>query len=428
MDQRINYAYRSNHETALAAKTLIRLYYGQKEKFSYFVGCSEGGRQALMEAERFPEDFDGIAAGAPAILNTIHNSFFHGWEWHVNRRTDGSIILVQNRLALLHQVMMQHCAVPAGLSAGIDGNVLQEPTACTFNPSWILCKTGLNDASSCFTREEVDVVERLYDGPADSSGRRLEMGGLPPGSEDKWQLSTSGHPADPQTKPGRFLKTLLLPPESDADAASLDDSFAFTLGWFAKLRLAAPLYNAANTNLRRFKEHGGKLIIWHGGADIAIQPSASIAYYQGVQREMGVSMTDQFTKLFILPGVGHCGGGDGPSQLDVLSPLMTWTELHRAPEELIVGAVANKNAFAGNRYPYSLQDEPARFTRPVFPFPFITRYGGTGDEKAAASYSPVNSKVLIPQRLETEANSLIAPDNQKSYVAHGGTLITQPSK
>ncbi|MCC7464423.1 MAG: tannase/feruloyl esterase family alpha/beta hydrolase [Gammaproteobacteria bacterium] len=432
-EKRIGWAYRSNHQTALIAKALIKIFYGQAPRFSYFVGCSGGGREALVVAQRYPNDFDGISAGAPAIVLNVHNGgFFHGWESHVNRRADGSVILVRSRLGVLHDAVIAHCAAKA---SALDG-ILQAPTACKFDPAWVRCASGATDTAKCLSGEETTVAQELYEG-ASVAGRRFLVSGFPLGSERMWALSTPRGPGDAQSKPGLDLKYLLPLPESEAPVETLDAEFRFNQEWFDKLGELAPLYNGANTNLRSFQQHGGKLILWHGAADTSVQPELSIAYFQGVQRELGAQLTDTFMRFYLLPGVAHCSGGEGPAQIDVLSPLMAWTELRRAPEKIVVGKPASQHSgipadgpaqpdvarAAVPMYPYSSPDQPPVLTRPVYPFPSVARYTGRGDAKDAVNYERVKSAAPVPQSFDAEAMKLIGPDNQKFYRVAGGKLV-----
>ena len=430
---RIDFAYRANHVTALVAKALIKAFYGQLQQFSYFVGCSEGGREALTEVQRFPEDFDGVSAGSPIVIDSVHNIFFHPWEAAANKRADGSRVLVGSRMGILHDAVLAHCAASAGV---LDG-VLLEPTACKFDPAWVQCPAGASDISRCLTAEEVAVVQKLYKGPGDDAGQHFEISGFPMGTEHRWPLSTAEHIGDRETKEGFQIRRLLPPPESDKDTATLENEFAFTQEWFNKTLALAPLYNAANTNLRAFQEHGGKLILWNGAEDMTIQPEISVAYYQGVQKELGPELTDKFMRLFLIPGFGHCGGGDIPFQLDLLTPLMAWTELHRAPAMIvaakpaaaqeggILGGPAGPNGPWAKRYPYAMANQPNQYTRPVYRFPYIASYKGEGDPNAAESYKPVKSAAPVPELFDTEATRLIGPDTQKFYRVESGQLVPE---
>jgi len=340
--KRIDFAYRANYVTALASKALIQAFYGQPQKYAYFVGCSDGGREALIEAQRFPNDFDGIAAGAPVAIINVHNSLFHSWTSAANKRADGSTILYRERVGILQSAVAAHCPT----LSGIDDGILANPLACKFDPGWVQCDAGNADTSACLTAEEVAVVKKIYDGPQDASGRLFEISGLPLGSEKQWNLPgrTPGGPGGPGGggrggggMAGGSIKYLLLPTVSPDSAEEIMAKFTFTQEWFDRVREIGYLYNAANTNLRAFADHGGSLIVWHGGADTSVPPAISVAYYQGVQKELGEKQTDTFIRFFLLPGVGHCGGGDGPSQLDVLTPLIAWTEQKHAPEKIVVG-------------------------------------------------------------------------------------------
>jgi feruloyl esterase len=417
-EKRIDWAYRANHVTSLVAKALISAFYGQAQRYSYFIGCSMGGREALAEVQRFPDDFDGVAAGAPVVIDSLHNAFFHGWEWQANRRADGSIILAKDRLGILHDAVMQHCAAKSGV---LDG-VLLHPTACRFDPAWVQCSAG-GDAAKCLTAEEARTAQRLYDGPTDAAGRHLDMSGFPLGSELYWQLSTAAGPADDATNAGRALVRILSPTDPKVTPATMDEAFGYNHEWFEKVLRTAPLWDVANTNLRPFQKHGGKLILWIGGSDLTVQPPTTIAYYEGVQKELGARQTDGFARFFLLPGVGHCGGGEGPSQVDVVSPLMAWTELHRSPGRLVAGKTAGRGEGGARANPYSEPAAPTLFTRPVFPYPQVARYTGSGDPKDAAHYTAVQRPAQDPRYFPAEIMQLFGPDNQKFYGVESGRLV-----
>ena len=444
--KRIDFAYRANHQTALVAKALIRAFYGQPARFSYFVGCSDGGREALIEAQRYPDDFDGVAAGAPATLFQLQNSLYHGWNVVANQRADGSNILLQNRLDILHRAVLVHCAEGSGVKDGL----LQDPLSCKVDPAWAQCPPDAADSSQCLSAEEVAVARKLYDGPLDAAGRRLIMGGVLPGSELQWMVPASTHGKSMSNDIASLAISYLILPQVDLSMGNLQQ-LRFDDATFAQLAQLAPLYNATNTNLQPFLQHGGKLILWHGLADTSVTPAVSLAYYQGVQQQLGVAATDSFMRLFLLPGVGHCGGGDGYDQLDVLSPLMAWTELQRAPAALLSGklvhaapdfmagpppAVLPAQGKSGQTAPAlhvaPLPSSPlaqpwgeVKATRPVYPWPLIARYRGQGDVNAAASYQPLPSAATLPLVFNSLASSLIGPDNQRNYRVENGRLTVQ---
>ena len=230
LQKRIDWAYRGNHVTALAAKALIKAYYGRSQRFSYFIGCSMGGREVLSAVQRYPEDFDGAVAGAPVVVDALHNAFFPGWEWQANRRADGSIILQPEHLPVLHKAAIRHCAARSGL---LDG-ILQHPGACTFDPAWVTCKPGAPNSSECLTGEAAEVARKLYTGPRDPQGRLLDAGGFPLGSEMTWRLSTIAGPANPATDPANALVRLLAPYDPAEDQEAMRQTFAFTNAWFER--------------------------------------------------------------------------------------------------------------------------------------------------------------------------------------------------
>jgi feruloyl esterase len=401
--RQIESAYLGLHASVLAAKNLIKTFYGQQQRFAYFMGCSAGGRQAMNEVERFPEDFDGVSAGSPLLIPSQHNTFFHSWETYINKRADGSRILAKSRIGILHDAVMSHCA---GVSGVLDG-VLLQPTACKFDPSWVQCRAGAADTSKCMTAEEVGVVRNLYDGATDGKGHHFDIAGFAMGSENIWGLSTADHVANPESKEG----------------------VPFTEEWFEKTLVLSPLSNAGNTSIRPFQERGGKLILWNGAEDLTIQPEVSVAYYQGVQKELGAKTTDSFMRLFMIPGFGHCEGGELPFRFEILTPLMAWTELRRAPAMILAGKAADDadrpSLYArdpGAHNPVGRADLSNKFTRPIYPFPYMARYSGKGDPKDAASYESVKSGAPVPQKVYPEFTTLIGPRAQKFYHVENGQL------
>jgi hypothetical protein len=426
--KRIDWAYRGNHVTALVSKALIKAFYGRKPKFSYYVGCSAGAKETLVEAQRYPDTFDGVVAGAPVVLDNEHNAFFHGLEAHVNKRADGSIVWPGNgasaaRLAILHKAVLAHCAAVSGV---ID-NTLQNPYACHFDPSWVQCPAGSSDTSQCLTPEETAVAMRLYEGPADEADHHFDIAGYPLGSELFWKFSTAAGPADDASNPGRSLVRLLSPTDPAETDTAIDKQFTWSQEWFDKALVLGPLWNAGNTDLRHFAQRGGKLILWNGAEDLTLQPAVAIAYYQGLQKTLGAAQTDRFARLFLLPGVGHCGGAEGPDQVDVLSPLMAWVELHRAPAMLIAGKTREGHLGGGGQnvqdQPFTPAAKPTTFTRPIYPYPYVARYSGKGDPNDAASYVRAqlpdwHSPVFYP-----ELTTLIGPDNQLDYRVEDGKLV-----
>lgn len=447
--KRIDFAYRANHLTALLSKALIQTYYGQPQKYAYFMGCSDGGREALMEAQRFPDDFDGISAGAPAAFFQFQNSFFHGWNVVANQREDGSAILLQKRLPVLHRAVLAHCPTLSGVNDGL----LENPYACTFSPEWVkTCMASQSDKSDCLTPEEIGVAEKLYRGAYDSAGNQFVVAGLPLGSELRWPVpaTADGHSmSEMMALPA--LQSVLLP--GGKQNITMMRDFPLNSQNFAAVAKLAPLYNAANTNLSGYMKRGGKLIMWHGLADDSVSPAFSIAYYRSVEALLGKKNTEQFVRLFLLPGVAHCGGGEGLDQIDLLSPLMAWTEQQVAPNVLISGRAATDAQENVPMSPMPLQSAQSegkmnaeshfhglqrpsspvaaampvlKATRPVFPYPYIAQYNGKGSPDDASSYVAVKSADYDRLVVGRPASEFIGPDNQKNYIADVEKLKIKP--
>jgi feruloyl esterase len=336
--KRIDFAYRANHVTALVAKALIKAYYGQAPRYSYFSGCSDGGREALVEAERFPDDFNGIAAGAPAMNFQVQNSFYHAWQYRSNTGPDGKHILLASKLPVLHRAALAACDALDGLKDGL----ISDPRACHFDPAIAQCPAGAADTHDCLTAAEVAVARKLYAGPTDEAGHHLTIGGPQPGSELAWAGVFVPDSSDglimSQMVAAGSTQYLIFPEVSRADGNI--DKFAFTQEQFKRLSALHPLYDATDPDLAPFAKQGGKLILWHGWSDPHISPLNTIAFYHAVGEQLGTSTRDAFARLFLFPGMYHCDGGDGFSQFDVLTPLMSWVEGGSAPDKIIAAQVA----------------------------------------------------------------------------------------
>jgi len=428
---RINAAYMNNHMMAVAMKAVIKAFYNQGPKYSYMAGCSIGGYQTLMEAQRYPEDFDGYAVGAPPLYQTTHDlGFWHGWEYHANQRADGSIVLAKEKLPILHAAALEHCAAVSGV---IDGD-LQQPTACKFDKNWVQCPAGAADTSKCLTAEEANVAEQLYLGPNDGKGNFFEPGGWPLGSELQWKLSTQGQPADKEGQAPHGIHSFIMPPLSGKSTQEIMTTFSFSQEWFDKTAEMQPLYNAGNTDLRPLARRGGKIILWNGAEDTTVQPSTSLSYYEAVQKQMGVKETDKVLRFFLLPGVGHCGGGDSASQVDVFTPLMAWVETNKPPAVMIAGKTVQAAGGQGGpggpgaSQPYAQPAAPTTYTRPIYPYPNVARYKGAGDPNDAASYEEVKGPAKAPQGFTNETAKLLGADNQKCYKVVNGQLVEIPKQ
>jgi len=414
-DQRSDFAYRGNHVTALAAKALIRAFYGQPPRYAYFSGCSDGGREALIEAQRYPGDFDGIAAGAPALNFTVQNSFHHGWLAKVNTGADGNAILSAIDIQPLHTAVLAACD---GLDGLIDGQIT-DPRGCHFELATLACK-GEYRPGVCLTQTQVTAARAIYDGARSSTGKQLEVGPLQPGSESEWvgvfvPREKTGHIGSEGMALDTINNLLFMPNRTYSIA-----NFPFTEETLASEEVARELYNADNPDLGAFAAHSGKLILYHGWADPHISPLNTIDYYERVGRKMGAGARDGFLRMFLLPGTGHCGGGDGPSEFPLLAGLMAWVEGGSAPAIMIshrkapppsatAGLPASMGGAPMGPVPGSARDAAAHDSpppevlaemrahdlelaklgprsRPVFAYPKIALYIGSGPVNEAGSF------------------------------------------
>ncbi len=460
--QRIDFAYRGNHVTALVAKALIKAFYGQGPRYAYFSGCSDGGREALVEAERFPQDFNGIAAGAPAMNFQVQNSFYHAWQFRSNTAADGKHILLADKLPVLHRAALAACDALDGLKDGL----ISEPRACHFDPGVAQCPAGAADTRECLTPAEVGAARKLYAGPTDAAGHRFTIGGPQPGSELAWsgvfvpksaesEVMSRSAAAD---SAAYLIFPQILPAEGHIEG------FAFTQEHFARLSELHPLYDATDPDLGAFKNDGGKLILWHGWSDPHISPINTIAFYHAVGQTLGAAARDSFSRLFLFPGMYHCGGGDGFAQFDILTPLMAWVEGGSAPEQIIAAQVAEKPMgppFGGpppggaglpgvpgpppaGMGPLPMLPPPAGFrppppgmgsaplpraddkplrTRPVYPYPEVAQYSGQGSLDDYRNYHPVPGPIADPATYPWEGQQFYAADSLRQYAVQNGKLV-----
>ncbi len=423
----IDYSYRGNHVSALVAKTLMKAYYGQAPRYSYFIGCSDGGRQGLIEAQRFPDDFDAIGAGSPGVISTAEESTFHLWKVQADRRADGTNILMPEKIKLLHDTVVAKCDTLSGVKDGI----LQDPSACHFDPASMKCSADSTDTSSCFTAEEVTAIQNLYDGAHDDRGNYF-LFGLARGSEGIWNLPKTPNAEEPSASTHAMQLAYILLPEV---TPALADYRKVTISKadFELASTRSPMFDSANTDLKPFAARGGKLILWHGLSDPLIPARATMGYYDAVQKFMGTQATVKFLRAFFPPGVGHCGGGDGYTQLDVLSALMAWTEMKKAPTEIVAGKATGRPSPGGGggqgvnqpraSKPYATPNPTLIATRPLYPYPHIARYTGKGDPNDAANYTQATSNAKPWPAFDYEALKLIGPDNQRNYEAKDGKLV-----
>ncbi len=362
----IDWGYRAVHVVTLATKQIIDTFYGSTPRFSYFDGCSDGGREGLMEAQRYPTDFNGIAAGDPNWLQNYLAAVAQGWMEKINYTSSGQQILPSSKLALVNDAAYAKCAGPNGL--------ITDPADCHPDPAALTCPAG-TDSANCLTPAQVKVVEEIYTGPVNSHGVSLYPGGgLPAGSENGWAALDVAVPG--QTLPfaadfaNQYLRYLGLPSEPPPSYSVQQFNFNTDLNLLAKKGL---IYNADNPNLTAFERAGGKLILYHGASDPLISPYGTLYYYDEVtDLAGGITATQKFARLFIVPGMYHCSGGPGVSTFDALTPLTSWVQ-DRTPPNQILATHLNS---AGQ----------ATISLPLFPYPAFAKYDGQGSPLLAQNY------------------------------------------
>lgn len=380
---RADWGQRAVTETARVGKAIVKAFYGREQGRAYFAGCSTGGRMAAMEAARYPKDFDGIIAGAPALDYTGLVATLFAFATKANTGLDGKPILTAAKAKLVGEAATAACDAKDGATDG----VIADPRSCDFQPAALLCRPGQN--SECLTEAEVGTVDAWYRGPTDSRGRRLYPGGIPVGSEPHWPRWLTGAGQAPALMPlfaQDFLRYMAFDPPAGARFKVADYDLDRDP---ARLAETAPLYNAATWNpdrpdeiagadLTAFRQAGGKMILYHGWADPLVTPFLTVAYWEGVARAAGGAAAAQdFARLFMVPGMDHCGiGQDGPgiadTGIDPLTALEAWVERGEAPASLTMTKMAG--------------GKPA-WSRPVCPYPAAARYAGSGDVADAASWS-----------------------------------------
>ena len=363
-EKQIDFGYRALKETTDAAKAIIRAYAGTAPKFSYFHGCSDGGREALMEAQRYPGDFDGIVAGDPANHWT-HLLTGAAWDYQALTRTPQSY-LTPDKLKLIQAEAVRQCG-------DVDG-VIEDPLSCHFRPQKIRCKDG--DGPSCLTDAQIATLRKIYGGPKNPRTGQQILSGFSAGGEGEaqgWGRWISGTaPGDNQALIYSFASNffryiVFADPSYDVGKLNFDSDVAIT---DAK---TAATFNSYDPDLSAFRARGGKLIQYHGWIDPAIPALDSVDYYRLVQKKMGPTST--FYRLFMAPGMLHCSGGPGPNVIATLPAITAWTEQNKAPDFLVATKYKNNDPAL-----------PVERTRPLCVFPARAQWDGKGDKSRLESF------------------------------------------
>jgi feruloyl esterase len=358
----IDYGYRAVHLTAVTAKEIIGTYYGKQPSYSYFVSCSTGGRQGLMEAQRYPLDFNGIVVGDP-VLNFTGIVMWGIWN---ARALSGADSITADKLKILADAVYAKCDGVDGL---VDG-LINDPSKCTFDPATDL-------PSGSFTPAQVEALKKIYGGVRNSKNELL-FPGAPIGAEvfaggmsgwDMWMFGMMGNSSLQQMISEQFLKYMAF--ETGPDPGYDWTTFNFDTDP-PKMAHISSIIDATNPDLSEFKAHGGKIIHYHGWADMALTPFMSVDYYKSVLSFMGVDKTMDFYRLYMVPGMFHCAGGVGCDIVDWFTPLVTWVENGIAPEGLVGSHIEGGKVVR---------------TRPLYPYPEVAVYTGSGSIDDAVNFT-----------------------------------------
>jgi feruloyl esterase len=351
----VDFGYRAVHEMTVKGKAItVAFYDNTTPKYSYFVGCSAGGKQAMKEAQMFPADYDGVVAGSPGV-NWSGRSLLSIWVGQATAQTP----LPREKFTVLNNAALAACDANDGVKDGVIG----DPTKCKFDPAVTQCKAG--DAPDCLTAAQVETARKIYSPVTNSRTKQTIVAGFSPGSELGW--STMAGPQPFSLGVDMFKYVVFSDPNWDFKSLNWDTDVDKTLK-------ASKDMDAMDPNLKPFFDRGGKIISYHGWADPQISPGSTVGYYESVMSKMGgASKVQENYRLFMVPGMAHCGNGQtgvGTDQFDMLTALENWVEKKQAPASI----AASKNS------------QPQR-TRPLCPYPQNAIYKGSGSTDDAANFA-----------------------------------------
>ncbi|MFV0386319.1 DUF6351 family protein [Paracoccus sp. (in: a-proteobacteria)] len=367
LERLVDYTHRAVHVTVETAKELAEVYYSDRPSYSYWDGCSTGGRQGLMSAQRYPGDFDGIVAGAPVL------DFSNTQIWGVyNAQQLEKAPISAAQLPALSKAVMTKCDAIDGLEDGL----ITDPRNCAFEPGTDLQQCDGEAGDSCFTAGQIAALQGIAKGVT-VDGKQVfpavpwGVEGLDPSGESGWNawIVSENGPSRQLAYGESFLQNMALLPMrgTDIDWRTFDIEKRYT-----EIGMIRDLVDANDPDLSGFARHGGRMITYFGWADPALNPLMGVNYYESVRQQMGADQTADFYRLFMVPGMFHCRGGYGPDRFDAMLPLMKWVEMGQAPEQIVAGQYEETNLVR---------------TRPLCPYPKVAVYAGTGDTTVAKNFS-----------------------------------------
>jgi len=350
----IDFSYRSEHEMTLKAKAIIDAFYGSAPRLSYWNGCSTGGRQGLKEAQMFPNDYDGIIAGAPANRTAISL-------WIADAvLKDPASYIPPSKYPVIHQAAVAACDERDGLKDGL----IDDPRKCTFDPQVLLCKDG--DGPSCLTAPQVKAAKQIYSPAVNPRTGKELFASLVPGTELGWGVQALG-PEPSSNIYDQYRYVVFKDPKWDWKTFNFDTDVE------EGDRPENLIMNATDPNMQPFFSHNGKLLLYHGWSDPNVATLNTIKYYESIVHNLGgPAKASDKVRLFLAPGMGHCGGGEGPNQFDMVTALEQWVEKGKPPSAIVASHATNGQVDR---------------TRPLCPYPQVATYKGNGDPNDAANFS-----------------------------------------
>jgi len=348
-----DFAYRAEHETTLLAKRLIQAFYGHAPARSYWVGCSGGGREGLIQAARFPDTFDGIIAGDPADIRR------NSWALNIAIQSfkDPEAIIPPSKYPMIHRFVLDACDANDGLKDGLIG----DPTTCHPNFRTLQCKSA--DGTDCLTTRQVQTAQAIISPAKDSTGK-VFFSRLEPGTELRWSRLAGG-PTPADLFLDEFRYAVYQDPAWDWRTFNLDRDAA-------RAHAIDKDVDELDPNLSAFVRHGGKLILYHGWADQQVAPTNTVDFYKSTLASSKTATNPDWARLYMLPGMAHCSGGEGPDTFDKIGLLEQWVEHNQPPAEVIASQ--------------QTEGKTTR-TRPICPYPKTAHYNNTGDPNQASSFT-----------------------------------------
>jgi feruloyl esterase len=351
----IDFAYRAEHEMAVEAKTLIQAFYGRAPQYSYWNGCSGGGREGLLQAYRYPDEFDGIIAGDPADMRR------NAWAlWLANKTfKDPQDYIPPAKYAMIHRSVLAACDAKDGVKDGL----IENPNNCNVDFKSLACKNG--DGPDCLTPPQVHSAETIVSPVVDSTGKQL-FPRLEPGTELRW-ARLAGGPEPAELFYDQFRYVVYQDASWDWRTFDLDRDAA-------KANAVNKDIDELDPHLSAFAKRGGKLLLYHGWADQQVAPGSTVEFYNSAASARGDGEASGWMRLFMVPGMGHCSGGEGPDTFDKIGVMVEWVEHGKAPERIVA---SHRTAGKVDR------------TRPLCAYPQVAKYKGSGSIDDAGNFTCV---------------------------------------